>query len=540
MNMICNSTISFCHPHKVLGFVGVLFCIFMLLYGEVFAEAHDTKVHRVGLVDEGYESLLFRLHLIESAQDTIEIQTFIWENDECGKAFMQACVDAAQRGVHVRFLMDHYYSGSDLDTMVALSQVSPHLEIRRYRPHRNRLNTKLHTNLGHLATSFRARNQRMHNKVLIVDGRIALPGGRNISNHYFDYFSDRNYLDRDLLVTGPLVSELKESFEAYWAYKHSKPLRDLKDVKAALRQDHLPVWEATPIAARNAFMQALYRDASQSAAIEQKIHERLRSVDSAWVSVDPPGKNRGVGLLGMQSGSRSAQDILTVMKTADESIVIQSPYMVMTAGTKKFFRRQQQNKPHVTVELSTNSYASTGNMPAYAGAFRSRPHALRYGIQVYELKPVPEDLNTFMGTGARQEIEFDKYSVHAKSFVVDSKTAYVGSFNLDPRSIHLNTELGIVVEDEAFAAELETSIRLALLPGNSWRVEYRDLPFAGVNRSVEWTSHHLPLDVWPIASTANYDEQLLVGVLPVQDRTSFKRWQFRLHRTIGFFTRPLI
>lgn len=258
------------------------------------------------------------------------------------------------------------------------------------------------------------------------------------------------------------------------------------------------------------------------------------------MSVDPPGKNNGKGFLGLQSGSQSAKDLFGIIKQAEKSVLIQSPYMVMGAGTKRLFRNLRDRDPQVKVDLITNSYASTGNMPAYAGAFRTRPNAIRLGINVYEIKAIPDDLKVFMAQLDNQTRPFAKYSVHAKSMVVDGKTSYIGSFNLDPRSIHLNTELGIIVEDAAFAQELTKSIQMSMSPGNSWQVRNRDIPLAWVNRKVEWTSQHLPLDIWPIASTAVYEGENELGVLPVNDKNSMKRWMFRFHKSIGFLTRPLL
>ena len=524
----------------LLNLLFTLTCTTYSAQAEPPAEPNIGEVHQVGLVDIGYEALLFRLHLIENAKETIEIQTFIWENDECGKAFMQALVDAAQRGVRVRFLMDHYYSDSDMQTMLALTQLSPNLEIRRYRPPRDKLNSGLHTNTLHMALAFRSRNQRMHNKVLIVDDRIAMPGGRNISNHYFDYIADRNYLDRDVLLTGPLVKECKDSFEQYWEYHRSIPLSELKDVQQALTQAELPVWEATPEPEYDEFLQLLYRDLANPARTEKLIQSHMRTVNHAWISVDPPGKNDGVGLLGMQAGSQSANDLMKVMEPATQSILIQSPYMVLDRKSTKFFRRLHRDTPDLQVDLITNSYASTGNMTAYAGAFRTRAKALRFGINVHELKPVPEDLAVFMPPLNIEQEPFDKFSVHAKTLVVDSLTAYVGSYNLDPRSMHLNTELGIVIEDAAFAQELEQKIRLSLEPGNSWRVGYRDGPLNAANRKIERVSQHLPLDVWPVSSTALFEGDESIGVLPVHDGLSLKRWNFRINKCFGLFTRPLI
>ena len=192
----------------------VLFILSLLIRQDyACGDTFNPDTHYAGLVEDGYDALLYRLHLINQAETSVDIQTFIWEDDETGHLFMNACVEAAQRGVRVRILMDHMYSDKNPQTYIALSRAHPNLQIKSYRPPGNKLNLGAASNILHAAAFFRARNQRMHNKTQIVDGRWALISGRNISNHYFNQSLERNYRDRGVLIAGPTVDDVTRSFE---------------------------------------------------------------------------------------------------------------------------------------------------------------------------------------------------------------------------------------------------------------------------------------------------------------------------------------
>jgi len=522
---------------------------------EVDKSAKTTTLsNRVALIEDGQDALLIRLHLIQSAQHTLDIQTFIWEDDECGHLIMNACIEAARRGVRVRFLMDHFSPGKDMDTYAALAQVHPNLEIRRYRPPANRLNTSRGYTLFHTAALFRNRNQRMHNKTVIADNHTALISGRNLSNHYFNQGSDRNYRDRDVLLRGPLVDKVNASFEDFWRYDRSVSLMDLVDVRAYVEEGSAPSWIFDLSDYASPEYLSLFKALENPAELAKAYTARLYPVHHAEIVADAPGKNSSSGLMSLWGGGESTSMLMDVLQRADKTIYMQSTYMIMDRRSRRFFKRLTDADPELAIHVSTNSYASTGNMMTYSGAFRHRPNVLRLGFQVYEFKPEPEDLHRYVPNidslglmTSSQERSRPYLSIHAKVLVVDSRLAYVGSFNFDPRSMHLNTELGILIEDERFAAELEASIQNDMAPRNSWQVGWRTFPLSKANRAAERISSRLPLHLWPIASTTTFEvdknispnplavntnpqSRKSLGPIPDKDNWSKKRWTFRLFK----------
>ena len=302
------------------------------------ADAESIPDHSsIGLIEDGFDALIYRLHLVRTAERSVDIQTFIWENDESGHAFVQACVEAAERGVCVLFLMDHLYSDRDLDTAAALAQVHPNFEIRRYRPPGGRLKSGLRKSAAHTVRAFRQRNQRMHNKTMIVDESIAIVGGRNISNDYFNQSSTSNYLDREVFVKGPLITELTVSFEAYWNFDRSVPLGELRDVRRRIEKNSSTDW--TPQSdSQVRFQQTLDPRLGDGEEIEFEIQALMHGVENARLSVDPPGKNRRYGFFALWGPSRTADDLLGIMADAEEHILIETPYLILDRSSTRFFR----------------------------------------------------------------------------------------------------------------------------------------------------------------------------------------------------------
>ena len=199
----------------------------------------DDGKDRLALLENGYDALLARVHLIRAARTSVVIQTFIWTKDECGALMMAELVDAAKRGVRVRILADQMVSEKNPGVAAALAVAHTNLEIRHYRPPQAHLDPPWWRVAWDGIWKFRDLNQRMHNKILVADGRALITGGRNVENTYFDHATGMNFRDRDVLAVGPAARAAAASFERYWAYRHAVPSRELRDVKAALaRGDH--------------------------------------------------------------------------------------------------------------------------------------------------------------------------------------------------------------------------------------------------------------------------------------------------------------
>ena len=491
--------------------------------------ANKTNVaHSAGIVEDGHDALLIRLHLIRSARRTLELQTFIWEDDASGRLIMEECIQAAKRGVKVRFLMDHHFSSIDFDSALALAQAHPNIEIKRYRPPFDRIRASKFRTLFHTALFFRAKNQRMHTKVVIADGSVALTGGRNLSNHYFGMSNHRNYHDRDIVVAGDVVQDFVRSFEEYWAHPRAVSLSDFKEIRRATERGETRDWDAAFSDRDKALLRPVLIELSDSEALEERLATWMQPVEDMELTVDPPRKNNRNGHLALWGGSPTGDRYLALIENAEKRITIQSTYFILNRKSKGVFRRLEKVRPNVDIRVSTNSYESTGNMLSYAGTLRARRPALSHGVSFHEFKAKPGDIDRYVPRFeelADSDAPFT--SLHAKSLVIDGKTSYIGSFNFDPRSINLNTEIGVIVQDEEFAHRLERSIENDMAPRNSYVALRNNVPFAPVNRVGEWISFHLPINLWPFPSTSSFEvsptgETTPIGFLPGYELFSTK------------------
>jgi len=490
--------------------------------------------NRVAIVSGGYDALLLRVHLIRAAKVSVEVQTFIWGNDECGRLVMWELIEAARRGVKVRIIADHLFSDQDPETAAFLATVHPNLEVRHYRPTMRRIKPTLTHTIVAGARSFRGINQRMHNKVMLFDGAVLITGGRNIENPYFDRATELNFRDRDVVVAGPAARVAGESFEAYWNFKHVVPSRELGDVAAVIGRGTYRRFERKEDWAFGGFFGELDADAEEAG---RRFAGKLRAVRRTVFWADEPGKKRGwfVG-----KAARITRELTGTIKEARERIVIQTPYLVLSNRARDLFRDVQRERPGLRIEVSTNSFAATDNIMAYSANYRLRNRYVQdLGLRVFEFKPEPaamaelfprhgemtERARSLVAAGRQRRMPF--LCVHAKSMTIDGRVAFVGSYNLDPRSENLNTEVGLLVEDEAFARDLQAEIEHDMRPENSWAIARRKLPLKMevVNGLVGGVLSLSPLDVWPIQNTSSFE--LRPGAEPVgmDDPEFYERYE---------------
>ncbi len=479
------------------------------------ADGHDpARGNRVLMLSGGYDALLLRVHLIRQARTSIAIQTFIWTNDEVGRLLMYEVIEAAKRGVKVRIIADQMVSDHDPATVAFLATVHPNIEIKHYRPPLSRLKpSRLQTMIAALQ-SFRDLNQRMHNKVLIVDDAVLITGGRNIENTYYDHEVGLNFRDRDVLVVGPAVRLASASFEEFWNYKHAVASRQLVDVAGAIAAGHYPRYTQRSDYDFGGYFDALDREAGDADVIAARFSSRLRPVERAVFICDLPGKRTGV----FSKAARITRELRATLEQARERVTVQTPYLVLSPQAKEVIREMKQRNPALVIRVSTNSFASTDNLYAYSANYRLRgTYVEGLGLEVHEFKPKPASLTTLFPQYAGMVRRFEArakpgapapfLSLHAKSLVVDDRVAFIGSYNLDPRSEALNTEAGLLVEDAAFARELRAEIDRDMRPENSWVIARRVLPLRldVLNSLVDGVLSLSPLDLWPIQNTSSFE-----------------------------------
>jgi len=419
----------------------------------------------VHVLEKGEESLLARAWLADRAAETIDVQYFIWSTDNIGILAAEALLRAAERGVRVRVIVDDLLVDGSPESMVALA-AHPNVGVRIYNPLHS-VGVSFLQRLKNLITDFRGANQRMHDKTLLVDGVAAITGGRNMADEYFDYDQAYNFRDRDVLVAGPIVGQMGESFEAFWASTLAVPVETLLSSEAArLSRDNVARIYAD-----------LHAYAANPENFAPQVRGALRDFEDGmgaqlhamtWGEAeflhDRPGKNDGRA--GLAGGGITTTRLVEVVRSAKRRVTIQSPYLVLPEGGVELLGDLVQRG--VRVRISTNSLASTDNLQAFSGYASQRRTILEAGIEVREFRPDAAVMGRLIDRLAQMEHTAPIFAIHAKTLVVDQEALFVGTFNLDPRSANLNTEVGVLIRDASLARRVETAIETDMAPENSW------------------------------------------------------------------------
>ncbi|MCF8069123.1 MAG: phospholipase D family protein [Desulfobacterales bacterium] len=417
------------------------------------------------ILEKGEISLLSRAWLSENAEKTIDIQYFIWSTDNIGILAAEALLQAAERGVKIRVIVDDLLiEAAAEETIIALS-AHPMINIRIYNPKHSVGISRLERIINAM-TDFKGSNQRMHDKIFIADGIISIIGGRNMADEYFDYDHVYNFRDRDILLAGPVVSDIHKSFESFWESTLAVPVEKLliKELKNMTWGQIEKSYKALHEYAQNPLNYSF--DVRRTLdELPRKFPELVKEVvwDEIQFIRDTPGKNEEKGLGG---GGVSTDTIISVLKKAEKSVIIQSPYLVMPKGGFELF--EGLIKKGVNIKISTNSLAATDNLKAFSGYSSQRKKILKTGINVYEFRPDSEIKKELIERYDALSHMDPVFAIHAKSFVVDSKILYVGTFNFDPRSANLNTEIGVLINSSQLAKQVENKILEDILPENSW------------------------------------------------------------------------
>ena len=424
----------------------------------------------VYVLDTGTEALLARAWLAGNARQSIDIQYFIWSTDNIGILAAEALLRAANRGVRVRVIVDDLLIDAPDKSLLALSR-HPNIEIRIYNP-KISVGVPLQTRLLNLLTRFRGVNQRMHNKVVVIDGKIAITGGRNMAVEYYDYNHEYNFRDRDVLMLGETVKTIQASFEEYWNSKLTVNVEDRFNGWGVMKKN---------VNIDEKDIQEIYRDLHAYAKMPENFAPEVRAaiadVPSSFATLaqqivwgqvdfisDRPGKNDRTLSLG--GGGQATLELAKLVEKAKKSIVIQSPYLVLSEEAIALFRRCIARG--VTVRINTNSLASTDNLQAFSGYRNQRKRLLEMGIQIYECKPKPDIQQKIMQKIPAARGKTPIFSLHAKTMVIDKEIVFIGTFNLDPRSENLNTEAGAIIRNSELARRINDVIEIDMAPENSW------------------------------------------------------------------------
>lgn len=390
----------------------------------------------VYLLDDSHEAFLARIALAEAAEKTLDVQYYTWHDDTTGHLLMQSLYQAAERGVRVRLLLDDNNT-SGMDKLLTAVDAHPNIEIRLFNPFMQRSLRPL----GYLSDFFRL-NRRMHNKSFTADGLVTISGGRNVGDEYFGFGSGVMFADLDIAAVGPAAKEMEQDFDRYWASESSYPLQSIVKNSAKEPFDTAPAEDE----ATQQFLQEL----GQSKFVHQL---RDGTLPLIWTKVQLISDNPAKVLEKSKQADSVLADIVPIIEQTQQELLIISPYFVPTKQGTKLLRRMAKEGKQIAV--LTNSLAATDVVPVHAGYAKYRKPLLASGISIYELKP-HATVTTKNHGGI---IKSSGASLHAKTFIIDGEKLFIGSFNMDPRSASINTEMGFVFDSKLLASYLSDNMK---------------------------------------------------------------------------------
>jgi cardiolipin synthase C len=402
---------------------------------------------------QGRRAFMARLAMADLAEKTLDVQYYIWDTDTTGRILAEHLLRAADRGVRVRVLLDDHYQSEDADHSIAALDAHPNIEIRFFNPVENRRWRMLS-----FASDFGRLNHRMHNKLFVMDNALGIVGGRNIADVYFGVRTDQNFRDLDVTMAGPIVRDLSASFDRFWNSEWAIPVGAVV-AKRATQQDFLAV-------------KGKLAEQISAAGYPYPINEELAGLRARLVEIrdgfiwahghvyaeDPSRVDAGD-----EAGKVIFEALRQRVRETRHELLIESPYLIL--GDPSIEGVRALTARNVKVRILTNSAATNDVIAAQAGYANTRKDLVDAGAELYELRPdsnMKRDWSLAAGKS--------RASLHAKAVVFDRESAFIGSFNLDPRSAVINTEAGLYIESKELAEKLTTYMATGVVPANSYRV----------------------------------------------------------------------
>jgi putative cardiolipin synthase len=398
-------------------------------------------------LSDGIDALAARLLMASRAEQSIDLQYYLIKSDVTGRAFVHALLEAADRGVRVRLLLDDVFT-KGYDAGMAGLVSHPNFEMRIFNPFYRGFGGRARSGL----TNFGRINRRMHNKSFTVDNEITIIGGRNIADEYFGAREDAKFGDLDVVGIGPVVADVSTMFDQYWNHSTALPIAAF----AEMPDD--PAAELERVRRELASARAEVADSKYADAVREQLVEYTHTDTSAYLWApyelvyDSPDK-------GIKSKAKEADSITTPLieslASAEKEVVVLSPYFVpRTTGVEGFSELQASG---VDVTIVTNSLAANNQFTVHGGYAPSRKPLLKNGVKIYEVRPDADIAGSEIvaASGATA-------TLHTKAFFVDDKAVFIGSFNFDPRSANINTESGVIIHSPELAAQFKIFVKDAL------------------------------------------------------------------------------
>jgi putative cardiolipin synthase len=455
--------------------------------GRSFAAASRERAGQSAfrLLPAGLDGFATRMQMANAAERTLDLQYFIIQQDDTGRLLTSALLRAADRGVRVRILIDDS-NALERDAAIHAMAAHPDIQIRRFNPYFYRGDVGAIRNLEFVLNSARL-DYRMHNKLFVVDSSIALAGGRNIGDEYFQDGGEFDFGDYDIFSAGPVVMKLAEQFDIYWnnplsipveALNNGKPTAEALDTfRKALAEDHKRFVDTD-------FVRRQLSGEPLAGMLSGK--SPLVWANSAVV-FDSPEKSKVEK--GEIVGRLMHRSMVKAAATSSSEVVIVSPYLV--PGPEGLALLKGLREQNVRVRILTNSMQSNDVKLAQAAYMHYRPELVDGGVELFEVRPV---LGNPAGSGGKiQTGSSGRCALHAKVFVFDRQMVFIGSMNFDQRSLHLNTELGLMIDSPELAQQVVARFDAIAQPANSYQLVNRPDNVSSARRLVWRTEENQTL-----------------------------------------------
>jgi putative cardiolipin synthase len=447
------------------------------------------------LLNIGGEAIEWRLRLIDSASQSIDLQTFLWSDDQTGLRILRHLFEAADRGVRVRILVDDSFTVTHDELIWEIDQ-HPNIEFRIYNPYARRSSSMVVRQLLNLGDFSRV-DHRMHNKLMVVDNRAAIVGGRNLADEYFGTHEEANFRDLEVLNAGPAVQWLSIKFDGYWNSDWSFPADRLLTFEPKMSPAEFEAWILSTVE------RGLQQEdaATRTRAWRQTAQDAVAGEVLVFADL-PADENPAVP---EESPIQLAQELINLIDAANEELILVSAYLIPTPELEQAIERAEDRG--VRVRILTNSLRSNNHVAAHSAYRHHVQRLVDHGAEVHEVRAYAKDRAFYM----QHPVEDKHLGLHSKLLLIDNHLSFIGSANLDPRSLRINTEMGLLINSTEFNGLVREVLALDFHQRNAWHLQLQP------DGHVAWVADDVVLHEQPAESALQRLEDWFLGILPIEE-----------------------
>jgi putative cardiolipin synthase len=464
-----------------------------------FTEAHAPGQSGFLTLSNSAEAFKWRLALVDQATQSIDIQYFIWQNDETGVLLFDRLLKAADRGVRVRLLVDDFVFAPKDHSVAAITR-HPNFDLKIFNPGNVRNSMFGLSSTVDFLFNLKELNRRMHNKLFVVDNHLAIVGGRNIGNEYFGLGKKYNFRDLDVLAVGPVVPELSDAFDIFWNAELSYPgsaMSDdatIEDLNAMRKRREAYLTQKSHVLASYPLEPRKWEEEFQ------QLPDKLLPGEAHFIQDKPV-------LIGEET-IRLDDMLKSISNPSQKELLIVSPYFIPSEELLE--QIAEQTAKGMKIAIITASLGSNNHTAAHSHYKKYRRKLLEIGAQLFEVKhDLPEEVRKISDVPPGHP---DFTCLHIKMLVGDRDRCFVGSLNIDPRAIELNTENGLYIESPELCGQLAAQIDTLMLPENSWRV------YLDENDRMKWESSSGTVSRQPARHFGQRISDFFLRLLPIESQ----------------------